>query len=85
MENTNIDNVNVPISAATAQALWEKSKKEFELWALSLVDAKPRVHDDRVNGILGFVESGNKKQKIIVQVKGKSIVPSMIQDLLVVR
>jgi hypothetical protein len=62
--------------------LWEKDKREFELWALSLVGAKPRVHDDRVDGILGFVESGNTKQRIIVQVKGKSVTPRMIQDLL---
>ena len=82
MENTNIDGGNKPTSAATAQELWEKDKKEFELWALSLVGAKPIVRDDRVDGILGFAESGNKKQKILVQVKGKNITPGMIKDLL---
>ena len=82
MENTNIDSVNQPTSTATAQELWEKDKKEFALWALCLVGAKPIVHDDRVDGILGFVESGNKKQKIFVQVKGINITPRMIKDLL---
>ena len=83
MENKNVYSVNEPISAATAQALWDKNKKEFELWALSLVGAKPRQRDDEVEGILGFVERGNKKRKIIVQVKGdKNLVPSMIDDLI---
>ena len=82
MENTNIESVNKPTSNATAQELWEKDKKEFELWALSLVGAKPIVHDNRVDGILGFVESGNKKQRILVQVKGKNVTPRMIKDLL---
>ena len=81
MENTNMDSVNKPTSTAAAQELWEKDKKEFALWALSLVGAKPIVHDDRVDGILGFVESGNKKQKIFVQVKGINITPRMIKDL----
>jgi hypothetical protein len=83
VENKNADSNNEPMSAAAAQALWDKDKKEFTLWALSLIDAKPVVHGDSVDGILGFVESGNKKQKIMVQVKGdKNLTPGMIQDLL---
>ncbi len=82
MENTDIDGANKPTSIADAQELWGKDNKEFELWALSLVGAKPIIHDDRVDGVLGFVESGNKKQRILVQVKGRNITPGMIKDLL---
>ena len=83
MENKNTGSINKPISADAAKELWDKNQKEFELWALSLVGAKPRIRDDGIDGILGFVESGNKKRKIIVQVKGgKSLTPGMIQDLL---
>jgi len=83
VENKNADSANNPVSVAEAQALWDKDKREFELWALSLAGAKPRVRADRVDGVLEFLERGNKKQKIIVQVKGgKSLTPGMIQDLL---
>jgi hypothetical protein len=87
-ERLDVDNKNVnissePVSAATAQALWDKDKKEFTLWALNLIEAKPVIHGDNVDGLLGFVEAGNKKQKIVVQVKGdKNLVPGMIQNLL---
>ncbi len=83
MEDSNVESIKQPVSADAAKELWEKNEKEFELWALSLVGAKPRVRHDGVDGILGFVESGNKKRNIIVQVKGgKSVIPRMIQDLL---
>ena len=83
MVNKDKDSSNTSISAADAQALWYKDRREFELWALNLIGAKPVVHDDITYGILGFVESGNKKQKIIVQAQGgKNVTPHMIQELL---
>ena len=83
MENNNMVNISEPVSADNAQQLWEKDEKEFVKWALSLIDAKPVVHGDRIDGLLGFVETGNRKQKILVQVKGdKNLVPGMIQELL---
>lgn len=75
-------NFNKPTSASSAKALWESDKSEFTLWALSLVSAKPIKKGDEIEGILGFVESGNKKRTILVHVAGKSLIPSMIQDLL---
>lgn len=82
MENKNKDSINEPASAATAQQLYEKDEKEFIKWALSLIDAKPVIHGDKIEGLLGFVETGNKKQKIIIQVKGdKNLIPGMIQDI----
>ena len=83
VENKTTGSFNGPISVASAQALWERDKKEFALWALSLVGAKQKQRGSEVEGILGFVERGNKKQKIIVQVKGdKNLVPGMIDNLI---
>lgn len=70
-----------PTSTASAQALWEKDKKEFALWALSLVGAKPRIKGDEVEGFLGFVESSNKKRRILVRATGKRLTLSMIKEL----
>lgn len=82
MKNKNKEGFNEPVTAASAPALWDSNKKEFVSWALSLVGAKPRQRGDEVEGILGFVERGNKKQKIIVQVRGdKNLAPGMIDDL----
>jgi hypothetical protein len=81
--DTHADSSDQPVSAAAAQALWYSDKKEFELWALHLLGAKPVVRDDVVYGVLGFVESGNRKQKIIVKAQGgKNVAPGMIQELL---
>jgi hypothetical protein len=83
VENKNTGSSKEPISLSSAQALWDSNRKDFTLWALSLVGAKPRQRDGEVEGILGFVERSNKKQKIIVQVKGdKNLVPGMIDDLM---
>ena len=75
-------NLDKPTSTSSAKELWESDKSEFTLWALSLVGAKPRKKGDAIDGILGFVESGNKKRTILVQATGKGLIPSMIQDLL---
>jgi hypothetical protein len=76
-------NIEEPESMAAAEALWERNKKEFELWALNLVSAKPVVRGNKVHGLLGFVESGRKKEKIAVQVRGdKNLTPGMLLDLL---
>ncbi len=71
-----------PVSAAAAQELWNRDKNEFELWALSLLGAKPKPHEGGTIGILGFVESGKRKGSIVVQIKGgKSLTSGMIRDL----
>jgi site-specific DNA-methyltransferase (adenine-specific) len=83
LENKDKESSNISVSAADAQALWNKDRREFELWALGLLGAKPVVRSNIVYGLLGFVESGNKKQKIVVQSQGdKNVTPHMIQDLL---
>ncbi len=72
-----------PYDVASAKALANKSKKEFEIWAISLVGAHPREHDGGVDGIFGFVEKDKKPRTIIVQVKGGDMLnPGMVRDLI---
>lgn len=72
-----------PIDVGSARALAEKDKKEFEIWAISLVEAAPREHDGGVDGILSIPESRKNITKVVVQVKGgKNLNPGMVRDLL---
>lgn len=72
-----------PYDEPSARALAIKSKKEFELWALSLVGAAPREHDGGVDGLLSIVETKDKSTKVIVQVKGGAALnPGMVRDLI---
>lgn len=72
-----------PFDRASAQALALKDKKEFELWALSLVNAGQRQRDGGVDGLLSVAEGPRKHTKIIVQVKGGvSLYPGMVRDLM---
>lgn len=71
-----------PHDMASAQKLASESKKEFEIWALSLVNAVPRGRDGGVDGLLSIVE-GKHSTKIITQVKGgKNLNPGMVRDLI---
>jgi DNA modification methylase len=74
-----------PFDFASAQILFERDNKDkhaFELWALSLVDARSRIKDSGVDGIIGFTDDANEPRRIVVQVKGGStLTPSIIRDL----
>jgi site-specific DNA-methyltransferase (adenine-specific) len=72
-----------PYDVASARALARKDKKEFEIWAISMVGAAPREHDGGVDGIFGFVEQDKRLRTIIVQVKGgETLNPGMVRDLI---
>ncbi len=72
-----------PTDVASARDLARRSKKEFEIWALSIVKAAQREHDGGVDGILSIPESKSKYTKVVVQVKGGEILnPGMIRDLI---
>lgn len=72
-----------PTDVASARDLAGRSKKEFEIWALSLVGAAQREHDGGVDGLLSIPESKKKYTKVIAQVKGGEILnPSMVRDLI---
>lgn len=72
-----------PNDIDSAQVLWNSNTREFELWALSLVGAKPRPRNGGVDGVLGFYDKDRKVQKIVVQVKGgETLTPSFVRDLM---
>jgi len=72
-----------PVDVASARALAKKNKKEFEIWAISLVQAAQREHDGGVDGILSIPESKKVNTKVIVQVKGgENLDPGMVRDLM---
>ncbi|HEY5297842.1 MAG TPA: DNA methyltransferase [Verrucomicrobiae bacterium] len=64
----------------------EKHKNDFEHWALSLIDALPRTDgkgaDRGVDGMLYFYESKDKREKILVQVKGGGVQRNDVATLL---
>ncbi|MGE4307278.1 MAG: DNA methyltransferase [Novosphingobium sp.] len=64
-----------PQSLAAAQNLAQRDKHQFELWALSVVDAVPwqggrRGPDGGIDGIIYFKPDGKRTEKAIVEVKG---------------
>jgi len=75
-----------PFDFASAKALFERDKKDkhaFELWALKLVNARPRAKDGGVDGVIGFLDHSNNLHRVVVQIKGGSnLSPTIIRDLI---
>ncbi len=77
-----------PTDFGSAKALAELDKWQFQQWALSLIDARPRTGGDGkgadrgVDGILYFYESKEKREKILVQVKGGGVQRNDVATLL---
>jgi site-specific DNA-methyltransferase (adenine-specific) len=64
-----------PQDLASAQNLAQRDKHQFELWALSVVDAVPwkggrKGPDSGIDGIIYFKPDGRRTEKAIVEVKG---------------
>ena len=72
----------------SVQTLAELDKWQFQQWALSLIDARPRTEGDGkgadrgVDGMLYFYESKEKREKILVQVKGGGVQRNDVATLL---
>ena len=77
-----------PTDFGSAKALFELDRWQFQQWALSLIDARPRTEgegkgaDRGVDGMLYFYESKEKREKILVQVKGGGIQRNDVSTLL---
>jgi adenine specific DNA methylase Mod len=77
-----------PTDFGSAKALAELDKWQFQQWALSLIDARPRTEgegkgaDRGVDGMLYFYESKDKREKILVQVKGGGVNRADVATLL---
>jgi hypothetical protein len=74
-----------PYDFKSAKELFDKDSKDkhaFELWALKLVNARPRAKDGGVDGIIGFLDDDDNPRRIVVQVKGGStLIPTIMRDL----
>jgi len=77
-----------PTDFGSAKALAELDKWQFQQWALSLIDARPRAPgegkgaDRGVDGVIYFYESKEKREKILVQVKGGGVKRNDVVTLL---
>ena len=77
-----------PTDFGSAKALAELDKWQFQQWALSLIEARPRTggegkgSDRGVDGMLYFYESQDQRAKILVQVKGGGVQRGDVSRLL---
>jgi hypothetical protein len=77
-----------PTDFGSAKALAELDKWQFQQWALSLIDARPRTEgagkgaDRGVDGMLYFYEGKEKRERILVQVKGGGVQRGDVAKLL---
>jgi len=85
-ENEHFKVFGEPKDVYSAGKLAEQKPFEFEVWAVSLVNATPttKTGDKGVDGVINFIDN-TKKEKIgrgIISVKGgHSINPGMVRDL----
>jgi site-specific DNA-methyltransferase (adenine-specific) len=77
-----------PTDFGSAKELATLDKWQFQQWALSLIGARPRTAgegkgaDRGVDGMLYFYESKDKREKILVQVKGGGVKRNDVATLL---
>jgi site-specific DNA-methyltransferase (adenine-specific) len=82
------DVLGAPTDIGGARQLAENDKHQFQLWALSLVEAQPfkggrKGADGGVDGYLYFKPDGKTTEKAVVSVKGGANVGvSMVRDLI---
>jgi site-specific DNA-methyltransferase (adenine-specific) len=87
-EDVHYEEKGQPTDFESAKALADLDKWQFQQWALSLIDARPRTAGDGkgadrgVDGMLYFYESDEKRQKILVQVKGGGVQRNDVSTLL---
>jgi hypothetical protein len=87
-EDAQFEERGQPTDFDSAKALAELDKWQFQQWALSLIDARPRTEgegkgaDRGVDGMLYFYESKDKREKLLVQVKGGSVQRNDVATLL---
>ena len=79
--------IGEPKDVASAQALADQNRHQFEWWALSLVDARPardrrKRADSGIDGYINFFDdNGGKPRRIVVQVKSGRVNRGMVATL----
>jgi hypothetical protein len=76
----------IPSDLAGAKALFDLKAHDFEVWALTLVEAQPRKisrGDAGVDGVIHFQDDATTIGRAIVSVEGgENLGPKMIRDLI---
>ncbi len=81
------DIAGVPKDIGGARTLAEADKYQFQLWALSMIEAQPykggkKGGDTGIDGYLYFKPDGKVTEKAVVSVKGgQNLNPNMVRDL----
>lgn len=81
------DIAGVPKDIGGARTLAEADKHQFQLWALSMIEAQPykggkKGGDTGIDGYLYFKPDGKATEKAVVSVKGgQNLNPNMVRDL----
>ena len=75
-----------PVDVGSARALALEDRYQFEFWAMSLLEARPREKkkgaDRGIDGVLHFIDGPRRSaQKAIVQVKSGKVSSPHIRDL----
>jgi DNA methylase/NACHT-associated inactive restriction endonuclease len=79
--------IGAPKDLASAHALAQQDRYQFEWWALELVEARPaydkrRGIDTGIDGYIKFFDdNGGQARRVIVQVKSGHVTTSQIRDL----
>jgi len=87
-EDAQFEEKGQPTDFGSARELASLDKWQFQQWALSLIGARPRTAgegkgaDRGVDGMLFFYESKEKREKILVQVKGGGVQRNDVATLL---
>lgn len=83
--------IGEPVDLSGAQQLASENRYQFQWWALSLIEAQPvgstggregkKGSDKGIDGIIPFIEAGDKRQRVVVQVKSGHVGAALIRDL----
>jgi len=79
--------VGQPADLASARALAQQDRFQFEWWALGLIDARPvnkrkKGADRGLDGVLYFLDESKKRaKKVVVQVKSGQVHATYVRDL----
>ncbi|MBE3140232.1 MAG: restriction endonuclease, partial [Thermoplasmata archaeon] len=83
--------IGEPGDLADARQLSHDDRYQFQWWALSLVQAKPlggvggregkKGSDKGIDGVLNFLDTKGKMERVLIQVKSGHVNSGMIRDL----
>ena len=80
--------VGEPVDLASAQALADADKYQFQYWALGLVGARPEAAqqkkgaDKGIDGRLYLTDRGGDVQSVVISVKGGHVTVNQLRDLI---